>query len=60
MLHLYVAAFGAVVAANIIADIAIGATISVTVIGRYGYGQMGAEAKKPPLKKLKSHLLRWL
>ena len=45
MLHLYFAAFGAVVAANIIVVIAMAATTGA-VFGRYGYGQMCRNSKK--------------
>jgi hypothetical protein len=52
MLHLYFAAFGAVVAANIIAFIAIAATIK-----RDRYWPLWL---LPNVPKVKSHLSKWL
>jgi hypothetical protein len=53
MLHLYFAVFGAVAAANIIAVIAIAATIKrEAVFGQHGSGQMCPSTK--------GHLSRWL
>jgi hypothetical protein len=49
MLHLYVAAFGAVVAANML-TVAIAATIKRDRYWPLWLWPNGAEAKKPPLK----------